>query len=678
MPYFIIEDFKGGLDSRKSAVTGLAGTLMVLENADITRGGEISQRLALVEVADLPTGTEGLAIVDSVQYVFGSGAEPSGMPDGYTYVQIASPTASDLVKIRDTEVFDKKIYVIAEYEDGEVHHFYDGELLKDWSGKDTAADVAQAIAEEIEEDEVVTVSVTDSTMTFTGIEDGPIDISASGVGVTVTETTEGHDGVDGAYATGEVVYSMTAQDALNEVSTLTVGGNAIIASAIDCSGASTAYEVALLVAAAVDHDDYTASASWVGDSSTGKVVISTVEHTDAFNGESIVSTVAGELSVTGGALSDQGEEDVAGVNQVTTVEFVDGEFKPYSSFTIEVGDTTYRKGTRPGAGQAVSVFAHESKVYVIDGSILSFCSLNDPTAWDNESVGAGLLNLSTEAGQEDLTGLSVYNNLLAIFSENTSQLWSMDADDAANIKTQILRNSGSIAPRSVVPFGGMDVYYLSLSGIRSLRAKDVSVDAANVADVGTAIDTDVSDYISTLTEEEVANAVAAFEPKNARYILAIGTRAYVFSYFPGSKISAWSTYILDEVISDIVVDGPRFYVRSGDKILLLGGETGLEKDDVTVKVRTPFLDFGKPATKKELLYLDIAASGEWHVVVYPNPNNDTISIDCGTIGGVSYPEPATDINGESTHFSIELTSSTAPVALYNMTFHYKETGSRLD
>ena len=44
MAYVLIEDFRGGLDARRSDVTATPGTLITLKNAHITRGGEIEKR----------------------------------------------------------------------------------------------------------------------------------------------------------------------------------------------------------------------------------------------------------------------------------------------------------------------------------------------------------------------------------------------------------------------------------------------------------------------------------------------------------------------------------------------------------------------------------------------------------------------------------------------------------
>jgi hypothetical protein len=70
--YLLIENFNSGLDSRRMALTSKPGTLQQLENAHITRGGEIEKRKAFDAIAYLPTGTFGLHSANGALWVFGS------------------------------------------------------------------------------------------------------------------------------------------------------------------------------------------------------------------------------------------------------------------------------------------------------------------------------------------------------------------------------------------------------------------------------------------------------------------------------------------------------------------------------------------------------------------------------------------------------------------------------
>lgn len=134
MPYTIIADFRAGLDRRRTIVTAPAGSVWTLQNAHITRGGEIEKRKAFSLFAALPTNTFGSAIGAAGLTVFGSDAAPA-MPAGVVYQRLEHPSGSGMTRVVDWCRFRGKLYVLAAFSDGNVLHFYDGVLVADfWTG----------------------------------------------------------------------------------------------------------------------------------------------------------------------------------------------------------------------------------------------------------------------------------------------------------------------------------------------------------------------------------------------------------------------------------------------------------------------------------------------------------------------------------------------------------------
>lgn len=130
MAYFVIEDFKSGLDSRRLAEATPAGALITLENAVINRGGEIEKAKDFKLAYTIPPGTFGLAALKESLYVFGSGADP-GVPAGLTFQALvheggAPPAMSRFV---NWDVFASKLFTIAEYTDNSRRAFYDGTIV---------------------------------------------------------------------------------------------------------------------------------------------------------------------------------------------------------------------------------------------------------------------------------------------------------------------------------------------------------------------------------------------------------------------------------------------------------------------------------------------------------------------------------------------------------------------
>ena len=134
MAYVLVEDFRGGLDTRRTVVTSVPGTLVELTNGHLTRGGEIEKRRAFVKVCDLPSGTHGLAAAAGQIYVFGGAAKarltfPSDTPNNLNYIQFEHPDATpeDMTKMLGADFFNGKVYGAAQYADGRIYHYWEGQ-----------------------------------------------------------------------------------------------------------------------------------------------------------------------------------------------------------------------------------------------------------------------------------------------------------------------------------------------------------------------------------------------------------------------------------------------------------------------------------------------------------------------------------------------------------------------
>lgn len=318
------------------------------------------------------------------------------------------------------------------------------------------------------------------------------------------------------------------------------------------------------------------------------------------------------------------------------------------------------------------VWTYGNKVYQLSESVLFFSGIDSPTEWLDSSVGAGFINMSNQAaGSEKLRAVTNYYQNAAIFSERAVQIWFLDPDPDRNSQVQVLANTGTIAGQSVVQFGDNDVFYLSETGVRSLRARDSS-NAAFVGDVGNPID----DIIRAEIQSNRSNAVIAkgvIEPREGRYLLAIGTKIYVFSYFPGSKVQAWSTYEPGFTVDAFAVQGEKLYVRdTANKLYLYGGTNGTTYDSSTVTATIPFLDAGAPATTKAYSAIDLACDGVWAVNVATDPRDITKTELIATVPDTTYGMGSAAFQGLSTHIGFQLTNTDSGAAkLANLVVHYQ-------
>lgn len=692
MAYVVVEDFKGGLDSRRAEVTTPAGALVKCTNAHINRGGEIEKRKAFVDKYTLPDKTYGLAALRDTLYTFGS--ESLEAPVGTRYQRLQAPnTSAFMVDVVDQEVFDGKLYVIAKFSDGTVHHFYDGELVTAWAyqsnkflGASSNEEVAQFFADQINKSEQCTATRNEAVLTVQTKEAESIALTVkcrSGEDtISATLQQVGNDGVEGAEGSGSFSVSRKPGDEdpenLDLIKSIKVGDVEVLGSEIpyNTDNIQTAKDVVDAINAYESAPRFTATAEG------NKVIVKTEDKTDEWNGKALTITVSGLVNIYGEVSMSGGIVPVEGAQTIYDIDFGKAAFSADEAFNIEIKkDPTYtlRYGYSGNpTGEAVAAYTLGSKIYVLAGSVTFFCKLNDPSVWHLDETGAGFQNMGTEVGSDDLTGVAVYNKSLAVFSRDTVQIWQMNPDDTTNVQIQVLRNSGTLAPKSAVPYGGTDVYYLSDSGIRSLRARDSYVDTAAVNDVGTAIDTLVRSHINGLSSVDIFKSAGIIEPIDARYWLAVKDRIFVFSYFPGSRINAWSEYEVGDNVDNMVQMRDRVYLRVGNRVKLYGGDDYETYDSSKVVVRLPFLTAGAPASGKTITSFDIAAEGDWQVGMYTDPNDFSdgtkMRANVGKVSGVTYTTGRTvEVKASSSHVAPELVhQAPGPAAIYNLAIHYEE------
>ena len=133
MPYILVEDFRAGLDTRRTEITSVPGSARTLTNCHISRGGEIEKRKAFVTYATLPAGTHGLATAGGQIFVFGSAATPdmSGVPENVNYIRFQPPSAvstTTMTEVLGIDFFDGEPYVSTQFSDGRIYHYWNMEV----------------------------------------------------------------------------------------------------------------------------------------------------------------------------------------------------------------------------------------------------------------------------------------------------------------------------------------------------------------------------------------------------------------------------------------------------------------------------------------------------------------------------------------------------------------------
>ncbi|CAB4135540.1 hypothetical protein UFOVP291_38 [uncultured Caudovirales phage] len=491
----------------------------------------------------------------------------------------------------------------------------------------------------------------------------------------------------------------------NRINSVKVDGKEVLGAPVSWENSHGATAAAV----AVQINAYTSSPEYVATTTDGsKVVLTAASGTGKTpNGRIISVETEGTVVISGITPMSGGLDAVAAIPQITRVSFY-----PSYNFIVKAGgkygvtiidpdnpSVPIIVGASRVAGKSPgSSVTYKSKEYAAVGSTLYFSAVNDATKWDIYDTGSGFIDMSNNfGGREDITGMGVYQNYLAVFNRRSVQLWSMDADPANNSQVQIIANTGALSPDSIVSVGSIDLLYLADNGVRSLRARE-NTDTAFSSDIGSAIDSIVISHMEELDTTNYGSlgydtkytAKAIIEPIDGRYWLSLGGKIYVLSYFPGSNISAWSLYETDqwEVVTEMVTREDKVYTRDEvGKIYIYGFDLNAPSiddrsniyDSCEVVVELPYLDGNKPATYKEAKGIDMTCAGEWKVYLGFDHTNPTARDLVATVTQPTFALGKITATGAGTHFGPRFVNQSAgPALLANFIVHFDEMHSKHD
>lgn len=332
-----------------------------------------------------------------------------------------------------------------------------------------------------------------------------------------------------------------------------------------------------------------------------------------------------------------------------------------------------------GRSFAIPLIVMDEKLYTADGKGFTFSALDDCTLWNSQSdTGAGSIDIQkVENTQESPVGLAVYQGFIATLMRQSAITYQVNADPALYARQQTLVNTGTFAPLSPQGIGELDVIYLSDTGFRSLRVRDSSQNAF-VTDVGSAVDSlVVADFQAlTLNNYPLSKAIAAcgiVEPTSNRYWCYLNGKIYVLSYFPSSKIVAWSTYTCtynDPVFGNGQTFEPQKFLiykgqvyclaksQSGALIVLqYGGAANNTYDQTVAQGTTPWLDGRTPGTLKTFEAIDAGLSGAWMFSFGVDYVDESVDADPSVYTSPTYDFKRIGVPGTGTHCRIGFQSS---------------------
>lgn len=790
-----IKDFKAGMNRTRSKRRGPAGSLWVLKNAVINRGGDIERSKKFVPYADLSGfGTKGLAAIDDLPVTFSH--EPVAAPENTQVQVLEHPTGLPIDRILCVEAFDDKLYVIAQFTDGSVHHYYDRQRVTNWGGATAPVaygsinDVAALLASRIDADARYSASAVGSVITVAGPQSEAFSFSGfvedkSGAGdqsvsFNVTQgaadpggetpakasfrVASGSLGSAGLKPTATFLFTRPDSAQSGTLNSLLVGVTELVTSPITLNPG----ESAALAADQLETQINAGGHGFTAIADGPAVFVTGPDFSDTLNGVDLIPAFIGaglgsdasrflggenpanritDIRVNGvsqiaspilygatpqataaaiktamDAASPSPNYDVAVSGQRVTLTAQAGAGAGANGFQLVFdveGDVVFDQLTNftggvsqgPAAPQIIEAtiagtfngkdryvislgnrrfeadifetgigsfaWAYKSKMYVVARSFVLYSKLNDPLDFADTANGAGFVNVPNQRkGDRRLTTIGEYQNFAAIFSGEDAKVFAFFEDDDLNRYDSSVDNVGCIAPGSVLPFGNRDVFFLSTSGIRSLRPRDSS-GAAYAEDVGTLIDPFVSEVLGALTEDALLAANAISEPLDGRYWLPLGDKIFVFSYFPSavSKISAWSFFEPGFSVDGLVrATDNRVYARSGDQIYLYGGEDNMtypDEGETPAVVELCFLDGDNPAAIKMFRAYDADVENLWDIEAAFDENQPDNYQPIGSVDRSTFISGEAGMEGEGASVGLRFTCSAAGFAkLSQLVIHY--------
>lgn len=609
-------------------------------------------------------------------------------------------TNPEMTEVLSVELYDAIPYVIASYSDGIVRHWYNGIQVDDMkSGKGKTSFSIAAIAAD--------AGAVASTGSFIIVD--PVDAcSISSITVDATELLAGaitfdDDATSTTY--DEDGFFVKVADAINQYSatsgytaTLQAGRKIVITAEIKGSGPN-GDAVAVVTGGSITIQSETAMAGGVAAKQITSVTINAVEimPNDVDWAESNQQTATAVAATINDNTATSGYEAVAFGSTVLINLTTDGTaVNGHALAVVKDAEITITAAASVQGGSGIPTVVepgrfcktYKNKMYVLTGPSMYYSSIGEPPRF-RDGTGEGFDNLSTNtSGSEVLLAMANYFDNAAIFARNNVSIWFLSDDPNDNSQVQVLSNTGTVAPDSVTEFGDNDVFYLSESGIRSLRARDTT-NAAFVNDVGIAIDLLLQQELLT-NNVAAEKAIGILEPRQGRFMLAIDNQFYVFSFFPSSKISAWSTYLPGFSITGIDAIGQTVVCRSTNALYKIGSTTQRVYDAREIKVITPFLYGNDPSVAKQFSGIDMACEGTWEVWAAYDPlrvNSDGDPDEefferIGTVTGTTYAETGGEngnmgFEGISTHIALMFKcKSPIRARIGNVAIHFTDGGAK--
>ena len=336
-----------------------------------------------------------------------------------------------------------------------------------------------------------------------------------------------------------------------------------------------------------------------------------------------------------------------------------------------------------------SAVVHDSKIYAVqpetnNPAYVKYSATEDPTNWSKVGDSSGLLGLPAglEAiGNEHVVAVTSYRGFLAVFMQNSIQLWKTHPDPGLTSLDTTVDNAFIEFHNSIAPINE-DVFYLNTTGIHSVGQK-VYTDTMATADVGSPI--------TDLVKTSINNYAGSYEPKaifypgENQYILVIGKDMFVFTHSKTVDLKAWTRYVIPDAITDIAAYRNYLFLRgtqSGGAEFVYSFNPSSYQDvlnttttAIDVEVLSSYNSLGQAGTWKQVYGSDVIFEGTANLQHRWDSRSPALETTAFSLTDDTRPGLLIPVELMTTEISYKITqSANSDFKLNGLTYYYNQLG----
>lgn len=350
-----------------------------------------------------------------------------------------------------------------------------------------------------------------------------------------------------------------------------------------------------------------------------------------------------------------------------------------------------------------------SRVYAAsnDGKSVNFCKVGDPTDWTTAG-NAGTLPVAQHFGSgQRIYALGIYQGKLAVFTDQSMQLWNIDPDPTNMSLDRVIDGVGTRHHRSLVSLN-TDLLFLSDSGVRSITTL---ANSEFPTDVDTGLP--IASAMRPVAEQVLWTGTNSDGPIDSR-VIALGASPFAqywihakdawswsfvgnyfwaaWSYSRQAKLNAWAMHTTGgsprAIISAWAVLGNSVYMRNDKDTYLemmtpeVWGTEQTESGTFNIcDMITQWLDFKLPGNRKSITGIDFDGKNITSISVQTSVGGSRTGVTADTVavgnaqGGWTYSGEVLPMNADGTEFRFFFNAGgSSEVQLNRFTIYFDDLG----